>query len=132
MVESATAGVLFHATLAEMIDHSRMSVQQRDSIAIIILTIVVVSLIGYLLTIPFLCYAVQKHSATALVPYLVWRMLFSIIILTVVIWQASALPKRSLLFRSAFFDRQLPVAVAEVGKSILIETVEMKVRQIYC
>ncbi|EYC34029.1 hypothetical protein Y032_0001g208 [Ancylostoma ceylanicum] len=114
MVESATVGLLFHATLAEMVDHSRMTVEQRDSVAVIILTFVVVSLIGYTLTVPCLCYAVQKHSASALVPYLVWRMLFSIIILIVVIWQAATSPKKPLLFRSAFYDRQFPVAVSEI------------------
>ncbi|RCN27109.1 hypothetical protein ANCCAN_27158 [Ancylostoma caninum] len=115
MVESATVGLLFHATLAEMVDHSRMTVEQRDSVAVIILTFVVVSLIGYTLTVPCLCYAVQKHSASALVPYLVWRMLFSIIILIVVVWQAATSPKKPLLFRSAFYDRQFPVAVSEVS-----------------
>ncbi|KAL6722854.1 hypothetical protein Aduo_017935 [Ancylostoma duodenale] len=114
MVESATVGLLFHATLAEMVDHSRMTVEQRDSVAVIILTFVVVSLIGYTLTVPCLCYAVQKHSASALVPYLVWRMLFSIIILIVVVWQAATSPKKPLLFRSAFYDRQFPVAVSEI------------------
>ncbi|KAK6032229.1 hypothetical protein OSTOST_01599 [Ostertagia ostertagi] len=115
MIESATVGLLFHATLAEMIDHSLMTVEQRDSVAVIILTFVVVSLIGYTLTVPCLCYAVQKHSASALVPYLVWRKLFSLIVLGVVIWQATLSPKTPMLFRSAFYDRQFPVAVTEVS-----------------
>ncbi|KAK5967040.1 hypothetical protein GCK32_009834 [Trichostrongylus colubriformis] len=114
MIESATVGLLFHATLAEMIDHSMMTVEQRDSVAVVILTFVVVSLIGYTLTVPCLCYAVQKHSAPALIPYLVWRKLFSCIILGVVIWQATLSPKHPTLFRSAFYDRQFPVAVMEI------------------
>ncbi|KJH40781.1 hypothetical protein DICVIV_13258 [Dictyocaulus viviparus] len=114
MVESATVGILFHLTLVEVIDYSQITVEQRNSVAVVILTFVVVSLIGYVLTVPCLCYAVQKHSASALIPYLVWRMLFSLIILFVVIWQATLPTKKSVLFRSAFYDRQFPVAVWEI------------------
>ncbi|KAJ1352768.1 hypothetical protein KIN20_009193 [Parelaphostrongylus tenuis] len=114
MVESATFGVLSHVTLAEMIEYSQITVEQRSSAAVLILTFALVSLIGYTLTLPCLCYAVQKHSASALIPYLVWRMLFTLIVLFVMIWQATLSTKKPVLFGSVFYDRQLPVAVWEI------------------
>ncbi|CAI4233327.1 unnamed protein product [Auanema sp. JU1783] len=114
MVESATVGLLFHATLAEMIDHSNMKVLDRSSSTVIILTFVIVSLIGYTLTIPCLCYAAQRHSPSALIPYLVWRMLFSAIICLIVLWQALEKNKRAAFYRAAFYDKRFPVAVGEV------------------
>ncbi len=103
IVESATIGIAFNYALLATNDYGDKEIHQRlfhciisycsndiisrDTQTVLLLTFLYIALICHILTIPCLCFAVQMHSATGLIPYLVWRMLLSIQIVAVTIWQ---------------------------------------------
>ncbi|CAJ0953785.1 unnamed protein product, partial [Mesorhabditis belari] len=123
LLETLTVGLLGFAAWREFNQIINLRVHERDTNAVIILTIVVVALLGYAVSLPCLCFATHTQSSSAVVPYLSWRLLFNTLIVIIVISQTLlGRRKRAAPFSSTLFGRQLTIAIAEFvfGTAFLI------------
>ncbi|CAJ0584543.1 unnamed protein product, partial [Mesorhabditis spiculigera] len=114
-METATVALLGYAAWREFTQIFSLRVHERDPNAVIILTVVIVALIGYGISLPPLCWATHTQSSSAVVPYMSWRLLFNTLIVIIVLSQTLVgRRKRAVPFSNSLYGRQLTVAIAEL------------------
>uniref|UniRef100_A0A914VTD7 Uncharacterized protein n=2 Tax=Plectus sambesii TaxID=2011161 RepID=A0A914VTD7_9BILA len=114
--ESATMGLILNYAILAIVKYAATEVEQREPRNVILITFAVIGLIGHALTIPCLCFAVQTHKAKWLIPYMVWRMLLSLQIAGIAIWQATLWthPIKKAEMEGHFFQHFVPIAVGAI------------------
>ncbi|GMT05643.1 hypothetical protein PENTCL1PPCAC_27817, partial [Pristionchus entomophagus] len=125
IMECATMGVISYSVMEQVYDFLGIIVDRRDAPSVIVVTFVAVCVLGWLLSMPGLCHGIQTHSDSSLVPYLVWRMLFNVIIAGAIPYLiycekvGKLVPTFGRVFSKAFHHFELHVAIGEILLGII-------------
>ncbi|KAF8387082.1 hypothetical protein PRIPAC_76224 [Pristionchus pacificus] len=125
ILECATMGVIAYSVMEQIYAFLEIKVMARDAPSVIVVTFVAVCVLGWLLSMPGLCHGIQAHSDTSLVPYLVWRMLFNVIIAGAMPYLmycekvSRLIPSLGRVFSKTFHNCEMEAAIGEILVGIL-------------